>query len=239
MISPVTGAIPPPMADPLSLPGAELPRPPDALIFDLDGTLWDSTETVALAWNRALSRMGVEERTITVADIAGVMGMTHLQICHTLFPGVLQARAEEIVLACYVEEEKQIHRLGGRLYDGVEAGLKSLARRYPLFIVSNCQKGYIESFLAWSGLAPLFADFESHGNTGKSKGENLRLVASRNRLTGPVYIGDTDSDRQAAGEAGMPFIHARYGFGAGLWEGPFIQAFAELARLLPGRGNPP
>lgn len=221
----------PPVTNPL--------RNPDALIFDLDGTLWDSTETVALAWNRALSRMGSGKRSITVADIAGVMGMTHLEICRTLFPDLLEARAGEIVLACYAEEEKQIHRLGGRLYDGVEAGLQALARGYPLFIVSNCQKGYIESFLSWSGLAPLFADFECHGNTGKRKGENLRLVAARNRLHEPLYIGDTDSDRKAAGEAEMPFIHARYGFGLGVGEGPFIRAFDELQSLLPGRENPP
>ncbi len=187
---------------------------PDGVIFDLDGTLWDSTATVTQAWNRVLERLGDPRPPLSVADIAGVMGMAHLDICRTLFPGLAEARREEVVLACYVEEEQAIHAQGGVLYAGVEAGLSTLAAGLPLFIVSNCQRGYIESFLAWSGLARCFADVECHGNTGAPKDENLRRIARRNGLQHPIYIGDTEGDRRAAASAGMPFIHAAYGFGS-------------------------
>ena len=80
-------------------------------------------------------------------------------------------------------------------------------------IVSNCQKGYIEAFLAAHGLGDFFEDFECSGRTGFTKGKNIRLVMERNRIKEAAYIGDTLLDYAAAREAGIPFVHAAYGFG--------------------------
>ena len=207
-----------------------LPPPSDldALVFDLDGTLWDSTVTVAAAWTAVVRRNGQPRRTITAAEIAGIMGMTHREIYRRLFPGLPEDRQEAIALACYREEERALHASGGALYAGVAEGLARLARRYPLFIVSNCQQGYIETFLGWSGLGPLFRDFECHGNTGASKAENLRLLVRRNALGAPIYVGDTEGDRVAAEGAGLPFVHAAYGFGVPGVPTAAVASFAEL-----------
>jgi phosphoglycolate phosphatase len=210
------------------------PARPDGLIFDLDGTLWDSTGTVAAAWSRALARLGGAQREITAAEMAGVMGKAHREICRTLFPELEDAEQERVVLACYAEEERALHARGGSLYPGVSEGLARLAERWPLFIVSNCQQGYIEAFLAWSGLGPLFMDHECHGNTGAGKDENLCRVIGRNGLLAPVYVGDTEGDRLAAAQAGVPFIHARYGFGGPLAGTTGIARFQELVAALEG-----
>jgi phosphoglycolate phosphatase len=90
--------------------------------------------------------------------------------------------------------------------------LSELAKRYKLFVVSNCLKGYIESFISFHKLGNIFTDFESAGNTGLPKGENIKLIIKRNSLKNPVYIGDTEWDQQAANAATIPFIHASYGF---------------------------
>lgn len=82
-----------------------------------------------------------------------------------------------------------------------------------VFIVSNCQSGYIELFLKKTGLAPYVTDTECFGDTGMKKAENIRLVVARNGLQQPVYVGDTKGDEEAAHEAGVPFVHAAYGFG--------------------------
>ena len=84
-----------------------------------------------------------------------------------------------------------------------------------LFIVSNCQCGYIELFLEKNRLESLITDFECFGNTGMSKGENIRLLLERNGLKPQqtVYVGDTQGDYEATVEAGIPFILAAYGFG--------------------------
>ena len=98
-------------------------------------------------------------------------------------------------------------------------------------MVSNCQAGYIEAFYKGTGLGGYFKDFESAGNTGLPKWDNIALVVKRQGLKRPVYVGDTDWDYQAARRAGVPFIHAAYGFGQ--VEGvPAIRRFGELDGLL-------
>ena len=106
-----------------------------------------------------------------------------------------------------------LSREGGRLYDRVEAVLEQLSRKYKLYIVSNCQEGYIESFYAYHKLGKYFLDFENPGRTGLSKGENIGLIMERNGLAEAIYVGDTIGDQQAARQAGIPFVYAAYGFG--------------------------
>ena len=84
---------------------------------------------------------------------------------------------------------------------------------YGVYIVSNCQSGYIESFLEYYHLADLVDDFECYGNTLHGKAENLKLLIARNDLTEYVYVGDTQGDYDACKEADVPFIWAAYGFG--------------------------
>jgi len=96
----------------------------------------------------------------------------------------------------------------------LEATLKILGNKYNLFIVSNCQAGYIEAFYEYHGLGGYFKDFECSGNTGKSKTENVKMVIERNNLDKPIYIGDTLGDYTAAEGNRIPFIFAQYGFGA-------------------------
>ena len=73
--------------------------------------------------------------------------------------------------------------------------------------------GYIEAFLKFHKLAQYFDDMENYGRTLLSKGENIKLVVERNALTEAVYVGDIMGDYNSTMEAGLPFIHAAYGFG--------------------------
>jgi phosphoglycolate phosphatase len=95
----------------------------------------------------------------------------------------------------------------------LEEVLQALSEKYELYIVSNCQEGYIEAFYAYHGLEKYFRDFENPGRTGLSKGENIKLLMKRNGLEAPVYVGDTAGDQKAAKDAGIPFVYAKYGFG--------------------------
>ena len=102
---------------------------------------------------------------------------------------------------------------GGTLYPNTRETIINLSKKYKLYIVSNCVKGYIESFLNTSGLKDYFDDYESYGNTLLSKGENIKLVIERNNLKNPIYVGDTNGDIEGARIAGIPFVYASYGFG--------------------------
>ena len=184
------------------------------ILFDLDGTLWDSAENVTCSWNRVLERSGRTER-ITVARMYALMGKTTDVIAAELFPEEDSDEAMRILKACLEEENSYLLAHGGRLYDGLEETLKALkAKGWFLGIVSNCQEGYIEAFLAYHHLEDYFDDTENYGRTGCSKGANIRLLAERNHLDPVIYLGDTRGDYEAAKEAGAFFLHAAYGFGS-------------------------
>lgn len=214
-----------------------LPAGPwDAVIFDLDGTLWDSSGTVAASWNAALAELG-EPARFTPADMVAVMGQTMDTLLANLFPGMPAQRRAAVGERCFAVENAWVRERGGSLYPGVAEGLRALAAVYPLYIVSNCQSGYIEAFLAWSGFGPLVRDHECFGNTGEPKGANIRRVMARNGLQRPLYVGDTPSDAAAAAEAGAAFVHARYGFGQ-VPDAAGVESFSELTEALLAAAEP-
>lgn len=202
----------------------------DSILFDLDGTLWDSVDGICAAWNRGLSQHGVSP-FLTRELLLGQMGKLLPDIAAALLPDVAAGQRTALLEACCGIENDLLAREGGILYPGAAETLERLAARVPLAIVSNCQGGYIESFFAAHGLGKYFTDYENPGRTGLDKAGNIRLVTARNGWKAPVYVGDTQGDLDAASAAGVPFVHAAYGFGAvdGV---PAIHSLAELPALL-------
>jgi len=208
---------------------------PDGLIFDLDGTLWDTCASCAAAWNRALARRGFRFRKISVEDVRGVTGLPHADCIRAVFTGLPEQQIAALIQDTMEEDNRVVARLGGVLYPGVEEGLPRLAQRYPLFIVSNCQAGYIEAFLNWTGWSAMFHDFECWGNTGQPKAVNTARVMERNGLSAPLFIGDTEGDSRAARSCGLRFAHVGYGFGRCDDFDLAVESFPELvSRMLEG-----
>lgn len=200
------------------------------ILFDLDGTLWDSSRQVVESWNEVLGRQPDVKRRITIEDMQGFMGLPMDEIGRRCFKdeAISEERIREIMKACEGYENEYIRHHGGTLFPDLEEVLQELSKDYFLAVVSNCQVGYIEAFLEYHKLAGYFADFESFGKTGLQKGENIRLVCNRNHLEQAVYLGDIQRDYEAACEAGIPFILAGYGFGEVDAAVPVIHNLKEL-----------
>ena len=185
----------------------------DSIIFDLDGTLWDSTKVLSKAWSEVCENNEEVNRTITEEELGSVMGLQMHEVAAKLFPDLDGATQAKILDLCCIEEEKLLLKEGGILYKDLESVLEKLSKTYSLFIVSNCQCGYIETFIQYHKLGKYFKDFECAGNTKLLKGENIKGVMERNELKHPVYVGDTQGDCDAAKLANIPFVFASYGFG--------------------------
>lgn len=204
----------------------------DSLIFDLDGTLWDASVTCAKAWNETFRQSGTEDHVLDAAAIRSFSGLRIEKVFRQYFDFIPADKQEEIIELYKVNEKKFMKALGGQLFPHVTEVLAELSIKYKLFIVSNCLTGYIENFIELNGFQKIFTDFESSGNTGLAKSDNIRLIIERNKLKSPVYIGDTLWDYEAASEANVPFIYAAYGFGElrnAEWK---IEEFKELRQLL-------
>lgn len=202
------------------------------LIFDLDGTLWDSSAQVAESWNIVFARRGIP-RELTAADIRAVMGKTMDEIARIMMPETAAPQRSEIFRECETFEIDYIREHGGILFPQVRETLNALTEAgYALAIVSNCQTGYIGAFLTSMKLEGSFCDTEEWGNTMRPKADNIRLVMERGGSLQAIYIGDTEGDRLAAEGAGVRFVHAAYGFGAVPEAEYVLPAFSELPRLL-------
>lgn len=80
-------------------------------------------------------------------------------------------------------------------------------------------------------LEEYITDIECYGNTGLSKADNISMVIQRNHLDQSFYVGDTAMDAEAAADAGIPFVHAAYGFGQVNGAEAVIREFGELLQL--------
>lgn len=185
----------------------------DSIIFDVDGTLWDSTEIVAKAWTKVLAEQTNLHMIITSARLHQLFGQTLPDIAKQLFPKETTERQLELIDLCCEEEHRTLLKTPAPTYPGLEETLKILSSKYPLYIVSNCEAGYIETFLEATGLAAYFQGHLCPGDTGNAKAANIRQIVHDYRLEEPVYVGDTDGDYRACQEAGVPFVFASYGFG--------------------------
>ena len=198
----------------------------------MDGTLWDSSEGVAGAWSEKLRELGHGDIVVTQKDIMGVMGLTMDRIADILFAKIPQQERMQVLDACGEHENDYLRGHGGVLYPDLEKTLIRLKEKYPLFIVSNCQSGYIEAFLEYYGFGKYFEDIECYGNNLKNKGDNIALIAERNGIEKAYYIGDIQGDYDATMQAGFDFIHAAYGFGTVDADVPELAQFSDLPELL-------
>lgn len=205
---------------------------PKAVIFDLDGTLWDTVAPLTLIWNQVFQKNNTG-KVISEDDLRNVMGKNLQEISGIYFPDMEKSRREDIMNQCAVAHCAYLKEHGAPLFLD-RATLLQLYEKYELFIVSNCPCGYIEAFLESCDLQKYFKDFEMSGRTGKSKGENIKAICERNGLCAgaAVYVGDTLGDETAANFAGIPFIHAAYGFGTAKNPAAVLHNFSELPKVL-------
>ena len=204
----------------------------DGIIFDLDGTLWDSTAEVAKTWTSIISKYNLKRKEVTVEDLKPCMGKLLDEIAGILLPELDAKMQMKVIKECCEYENEYLGDYGATLYDKLEDTLKELSKNHKLFIVSNCQDGYIECFFKSHKLDKYFIDYECPGRTGLPKGENIKLIVERNNLKNPVYVGDTQGDANAAKFANVPFIFAKYGFGNVDEFFYSIESFDELLKII-------
>lgn len=200
------------------------------IIFDVDGTLWDTTEVVAKAWNRAILEIGETAAIITSSALKKEFGKPMDVIADNLFYDASERKRELILQqCCKYEHDALIENTDNLMYQDVKETIRKLSEKCGLFIVSNCQSSYIELFMEKAGIEKYITDYECFGNTGKGKGENIKLVIERNNLEDVVYVGDTQGDYEATVFVGIPFVFAKYGFGS---VENFYLAISEIKELL-------
>ncbi len=208
------------------------------VIFDLDGTLADTSADLIAAANARLEQAGLGRPLDPAEDAAtafrGGRAMLRLGLqrngrggdaarieaeIDALFPGFL---------ALY-EATIDTHT---RTYDGVEAALDRLAARGArLGVCTNKPVGLAEILLDRLGLAGRFASVVGAGSLPVRKPDPAPLLAAISEAGGSpdsaVLVGDTATDRDTARAAGIPCVLVTFGP-----EGEAVRALAPEG-LLP------
>lgn len=208
----------------------------DSLILDVDGTIWNTTPIVSESWNKAIKANFPSVPLVNAKILQTQFGKPMSEIADNLFPKLNQTQKDFLMAeCCKIEQEDLSKNTKNLTYDGVIETIKNLSKKIPIFIVSNCQKGYIEVVEEKNHLENFITDFECFGNNGNLKAENITLIIKRNNLKNPVYVGDTQGDADACKEAKIPFIWASYGFGNPKSYDKKIETFADLERFFDKR----
>jgi phosphoglycolate phosphatase len=202
------------------------------IIFDLDGTLWDSREQIIQAWKNTLQNS--LNLSISADDLNSIMGKTNEAIKEKFFKDFDDDIAEKYLNDCQESEVKYLNKYGANIYNETLNTINKLSSKYNLFIVSNCQSGYIESFIQYYKLEDKFKDIECSGNTNKDKSYNTKIIIKRNNLDtkDTCFIGDTEGDYIAAKNNNLTFIYANYGFGNCNTPDIEINSIEELLNIL-------
>lgn len=184
----------------------------DALIFDMDGTLWDGVETYAQGFNDFFKSKKIN-RKLTNDDIKGYMGLEEDKFLEATIPEFSYNGRKDADKQIIDFQYKRIELEGGILYDGVKQGLSKLSEKYKLFIVSNCPEFTIVYFIKWAKIENIITDSLAHGKNYKPKHQNIQFLMEKYRLKNSYYVGDTDSDSKQSNLVPLPFAFVDYGFG--------------------------
>ncbi len=195
----------------------------DSLIFDIDGTLWDSSGALAEAYSAASAEFPFGQKHFTKEQVMGELGLPLKTIFRHLYPEVESIEQDDPAAADAMldrlnevsteYEYRLLREKGAEVFPGVAQTLKELSEILPLFIVSNCEQGYIEIMTEASGIAQYITDGLCYGDTLKDKDITMKMLIERHGLKAPAYIGDIEKDAVSSAKAGVPFIWAEYGFG--------------------------
>ncbi|MBH8607371.1 HAD hydrolase-like protein [Thermoactinomyces sp. CICC 10521] len=187
-----------------------------AIIFDLDGTLFQSEKVglpAFLETFRVLKEEGLYREEMPTEDkIKSVFGMTHDELWQTLLPDAtkeIREKADRMMLGFELE---LIGRHRGEFYPGVKETLHALKERgYALFIASNGVGPYVRGVLESGDLTSLFTGIYSAGEyKTKSKVDLVSLLKEQHQVTDGMMVGDRSSDVEAGKQNGLVTVGCRY-----------------------------
>ena len=205
----------------------------ESLIFDIDGTLWDSRQLVAEGYNLQLCDEGFEKYCVNAEQLKALFGKTMSEIADIMIEDFEVPERYALMERCMEREDVYLREnaTDAIAYEGVKETLTELEKKYRLFIVSNSQQGYPEITMRAIGVEHLFEGHLCFGDTQTEKGETMKTLMKKYDIKDAVYIGDTQGDYEATLVAGIPFVWASFGFGEPDGYEMKIDSFKELMEI--------
>jgi len=201
------------------------------IIFDLDGTLWNTVDPTLEAANK-VAKENTEVKKFSEKPIVDSMGLSRSEAAVIYMPYLSKRKAIKYMKEISEESVKIINKKGATLYKGVVTTIKKLSKKYKLGIVTNNTDEYAKIFIKTSKLGKYFSDYMGAATYDITKGEAIKEMCKRNKEPNSFYVGDIKKDMIATKEAGITFIHAKYGFEPNLNSKYSIDDIRNLEKLI-------
>lgn len=192
------------------------------VIFDLDGTLADTGADLLAAANVCFRALGhgdvLDLATDKATALRGGRSMLKLGFARLDIPADdAMLTAHYPLLLSHYAERIDTHTV---LYPGAEAAVKGLiAKGYAVAVCTNKPEGLAETLLQRLGARDWFGALTGGDTLPVRKPdpahyhETLRRVGGT--LSQSLLVGDTDTDRNTARNAGVPSVLVTFGPGDG------------------------
>lgn len=181
-----------------------------SIIFDLDGTLWQTSDSYIYAYHKLCEHYGLPAR-FSDEDILACLGVKLEVFLPRLFPEVTDLR-ELGFRAMGYSIEYLLQNPQECCYEGVAETLEALSKKYSIYIVSNCLDAYVETFMGISKTTEYISGFFTM-QTGEKSEHIKRLVSSCEGKA--LLVGDSDDDKDAIEDPyDVLFCYAAYGYKA-------------------------
>ena len=184
-----------------------------AVIFDLDGTLFDTSEGIFYSLDLTVDKMGLKKLDKEVKN--KFIGPSLSDAFKDLF-GMTPKEADETILV-YRNIYKEEGALKNRIFDGIEDLLKMLSDvEIKIGIATNKREDFAVSIVENAKISNYFtavcgADF--HGQLSKRQIVKMCAEKLNEKPSNSLLVGDSEFDGLSAYENGIDFIGVTYGFG--------------------------
>jgi len=187
---------------------------PNAIIFDLDGTLIDSRADLALAVNLTRADLGLP--ALPQTQVVSYVGEGVRSLLSRAIPELPDRLEEALAIN---QRHYRAHLLDRTvLYPGVAAALETFRQRGSrLMVVTNKPRAFTDLILDGLGIGPLMAAVVGGGDCPALKPDPAPLLLALEQagaaIDGAWIAGDHFTDLEAGRRAGVRRCFCRYGFG--------------------------
>lgn len=185
------------------------------IVFDLDGTIIDSAQDIADAIGEMLESYGAAP--LPINDVVTMVGEgAPMLVQRALKKSQVDPQPHE-ALDRYTKIYDRRLMNHTAPYDGIREMLAVVLRRGPLAVLTNKPLGPSIGILEALGLRGFFSRVIGGDSEHGRKPDPAGLLSLQSLAPGEplVMIGDSPADWKTAEAANVPFVFARYGFGAG------------------------
>jgi len=201
------------------------------IIFDLDGTLWQTIEATYEAANIITTKY-TELKPISKGTIIKGMGLSTLENAINYIPYVPAEQGIKYMKEISQKTSEIINEKNIVIYDGVIETIQKLSKKYKLGIITNNRDEYAQTFLNITKLKEYFTDYMGAATYNITKGEAIKEMVKKYNEKENYYVGDIKKDQEATTYAGIKFIHAKYGFEPNLKSELSIEKIQELPKII-------